>query len=166
MTKIDTNAEAVELRARDLRAHLFEHNGIAYLDTADLLEALAVQYDAALTRAEKAEKERGHYETHAEKLYAELIDLASSGSMLEQELKAARARVAELEGENARMRVENEWRPIESAPVHGKQIAVGFMGQFDWLSYIADARGANTRTNGFAPPTHWHPLPTPPRKET
>jgi len=64
--------------------------------------------------------------------------------------------------EIARLRAENAWRPIESAPEDGQQILVGFMGQFEWLSFIANAFGNRTFKPNFAKPTHWRPLPSPP----
>lgn len=52
-----------------------------------------------------------------------------------------------------------EWRLIETAPDDGRQILVGFAGQFEWFSYVAPAHGKNT--GPFALPTHWAPI-TPP----
>ena len=52
-----------------------------------------------------------------------------------------------------------DWQPIATAPEHGKQILVGFMGQFDWYSYVAPAYGINTGIGmPFASPTHWTPI--------
>lgn len=49
-----------------------------------------------------------------------------------------------------------EWRIIETAPNNEEQILVGFMGQFKWFSYVANAYGKNTGHNmPFASPTHW-----------
>ncbi len=52
------------------------------------------------------------------------------------------------------------WEPIAKAPTHGKQILVGFKGQFDeWVSYVAPAMGDLTgKYMQFAPPTHWTPI--------
>lgn len=48
------------------------------------------------------------------------------------------------------------WKNIDTAPDHGKQILVGFMGQSEWYSYVAYALGTNTGKHmQFAPPTHW-----------
>lgn len=48
------------------------------------------------------------------------------------------------------------WKPIKDAPTHGKQILVGFQGQFNWFSYVAPAMGDLTgQYMPFAPPTHW-----------
>lgn len=58
------------------------------------------------------------------------------------------------------------WRPISEAPI-GKnsndQILVGFMGQFHWLSFVAFPNGASTSSPGYARPTHFMPLPAPPK---
>jgi predicted MFS family arabinose efflux permease len=59
------------------------------------------------------------------------------------------------------------WRPIKSAPAHGKQILVGFQGQFEWFSYVAPAMGDLTgRHMQFAPPTHWTEIVPPHDAET
>lgn len=48
------------------------------------------------------------------------------------------------------------WKPIKDAPMHGKQILVGFQGKFEWFSYVAPAMGDLTgKYMPFAPPTHW-----------
>lgn len=54
-----------------------------------------------------------------------------------------------------------QWEPIETAPDHGQQILVGFRGQFKWVSFVADARGKDTRAAGYAAPTHWTPIMAP-----
>ena len=57
------------------------------------------------------------------------------------------------------------WQPIETAPKDGKQVLVGFEGQFGWVFYVADAFGSSTGNHmRFAKPTHWQPLPDPPAK--
>lgn len=48
------------------------------------------------------------------------------------------------------------WETIDTAPDHGKQILVGFQGQFEWYSYVADAQGKDTGQHmWFSRPTHW-----------
>lgn len=48
------------------------------------------------------------------------------------------------------------WKPISEAPDHGKQILVGFMGQFEWYSYVAPAHGIDTGKHmPFGRPSHW-----------
>ncbi len=49
-----------------------------------------------------------------------------------------------------------EWKSINTAPNHGCQILVGFMGQHEWYSYVAPAHGEDTgKYMPFAKPTHW-----------
>jgi hypothetical protein len=49
-----------------------------------------------------------------------------------------------------------DWKTIATAPTHGKQILVGFQGQFEWFSYVAYAFGNNTgKHTQCAAPTHW-----------
>lgn len=50
-----------------------------------------------------------------------------------------------------------DWQSLETAPTDGRQILVGFKGQWGWYSYVADARGNDTGKH-FAPPTHWTPI--------
>ena len=51
------------------------------------------------------------------------------------------------------------WEPIAMAPNHGYQILVGFQGQYEWISYVAEARGLDTGIGmPFARPTHWTPI--------
>lgn len=58
----------------------------------------------------------------------------------------------------------SEWKPIESAPKDQKPILVGFQGQYDWFYFVAQrAYGVATTEPGYAAPTHWHPLPKPPK---
>lgn len=56
------------------------------------------------------------------------------------------------------------WKTINTVPNHGKQILVGFQGQFEWYSYVADALGGDTGKHmAFARPTHWTEI-IPPEK--
>lgn len=57
-----------------------------------------------------------------------------------------------------------EWMPIETAPKDGQKVLAAFKGQFDWVIFV----GYATANNGvFCPnharPTHWMPLPPPPK---
>jgi hypothetical protein len=55
-----------------------------------------------------------------------------------------------------------KWHPIDTAPIDGRQILVGFHGQYDWYSYVAPAHGSETgRHLAFAPPTHWTDIKPP-----
>jgi hypothetical protein len=60
----------------------------------------------------------------------------------------------------------SDWQPIETAP-NGRtphdRILVGFMGQFAWVPFVAYPMGAATQAAGYAKPTHWAPIPEPPK---
>lgn len=57
------------------------------------------------------------------------------------------------------------WQSIDTAPSHGKQILVGFMGQYEWFSYVAPALGVETgRHMAFALPEKWTEI-TPPKED-
>ena len=59
----------------------------------------------------------------------------------------------------------NAWQPIEKAPNDGREILGCFEGQFKWVMFIALALGKDSRApdGNYAPPTHWMPLPEPPK---
>lgn len=86
-----------------------------------------------------------------------------------------------LYAENQRLRDENEWRDIESAPKNGKRIHLGFrhMQGFDvighWSKSANSGKGAWSLTgdgvdatllHGRPEPSHWRPLPSPPLTTT
>ena len=59
------------------------------------------------------------------------------------------------------------WRPIsEDTPTTGEQILVGFQGQFEWMSFVANAFGSRTSAPGYAAPTHWQLITSPAPPET
>ncbi len=47
------------------------------------------------------------------------------------------------------------WQDITTIPDHGKQVLVGFVGQFSWYSYVVFAHGNKTNYSGYAVPSHW-----------
>lgn len=59
----------------------------------------------------------------------------------------------------------SKWKKIKTAPSTEEPILVGFQGQFKWVYFIAMAFGEQTGAQGYAAPTHWMPLPAPPRHE-
>jgi hypothetical protein len=59
--------------------------------------------------------------------------------------------------------MNEQWKPISTAPETGEQILVWFMGQFKWFSYVADAWGSKTGGGQRAAPTHWTPIIPPTR---
>ena len=72
-----------------------------------------------------------------------------------------------LERENARLRADAGWQPIETAPKHGKWVLL-------WWEYVTDVPFVGYCANSVwhsAPggdawpvaPTHWMPLPEPPK---
>lgn len=60
----------------------------------------------------------------------------------------------------------SEWQPIETAPKDGREVLLGFQGQFTWISFVGNAYGKETTKSGYAAPTHWVPLPAPPTSPT
>jgi len=61
-----------------------------------------------------------------------------------------------------------EWRPIETAPKNGDWVLIYQGGQEVTLAWYCDADGPShgvwfdQRDNGYSP-THWMPLPDPPK---
>jgi hypothetical protein len=53
------------------------------------------------------------------------------------------------------------WQKIDTAPDDFRQILVGFKGQFEWVFFVANAYGAETKRNEYAAPTHWFPIVEP-----
>lgn len=47
------------------------------------------------------------------------------------------------------------WQDIKTIPDDGKQVLVGFVGQFHWYSYVVHANGCKTSYAGYAESTHW-----------
>lgn len=57
-----------------------------------------------------------------------------------------------------------EWRTIESAPKDGRQVLACFIGQFEkHVVFVAHANPDGCYAPGYASPTHWMPLPEPPK---
>lgn len=57
-----------------------------------------------------------------------------------------------------------KWKPIKTAPTHGRAILVGFQGQFSWMPFVAYANGIDTSNKNYAKPTHWTEIPKPPKE--
>ena len=101
MAEIDTSAAAVRVMVAYLR-DVWPHS----TDVADLLEALLAQRDAAVARAEKAERD-------ATETMQDLHTCQKANGELFTERDSALARVAELEGEVAGMRADAaRWRAL------------------------------------------------------
>lgn len=58
---------------------------------------------------------------------------------------------------------ERSWQPIETAPKDGRRVLCGFQGQFRWLEFVGECNPHGVGAPGYAKPTHWMPLPTPPK---
>ena len=60
----------------------------------------------------------------------------------------------------------NEWINLkDKQPKLGQQVLAGFKGQFHWVYFVATmTRYFGLWTNGYASPTHWQPLPEPPKE--
>jgi hypothetical protein len=67
------------------------------------------------------------------------------------------ARVEELESEIEALRKDADWQPIETAPENVSVLAVNDCG------YVGRAMKERGRWNHIGSPTHWKPLPTPPK---
>lgn len=124
----------------------------------------------------------GHDEREIILTVSNLLDAAAA-------IEERDSRIAELEAENARLREESEWRPIETAPKYGTHIlgfhpesaqAHGYMDAglcvLRWVDADEDGEWeAEWQIQPFsegldciisdAPPTMWRPLPTPPKGE-
>lgn len=57
-----------------------------------------------------------------------------------------------------------DWKPIESAPKDGREVLACFVGQFGrHIVFVANANPDKVERQGYASPTHWMPLPEPPK---
>lgn len=96
------------------------------------------------------------------------------------QLQQARAEIAELESALAAAKLGGEWQPIETAPKDTYCLVTGgtnvYYGFFDGNRWMVENRGligneSDTtqslwmRPSKETPPTHWMPLPQPPRSE-
>ncbi len=61
-----------------------------------------------------------------------------------------------------------QWQPIESAPTDGREVLAAFRGQFQWVIFTARCcnQPYGVYNCGYAKPTHWMPLPAPPKDAT
>lgn len=77
-----------------------------------------------------------------------------------------------LRAENAALRAEREWRPIETAPKDGTEILLAFDEPLVGMNRGRVAQASLTKMGDWSvpyfrrdPPTHWMPLPAPPGGE-
>lgn len=83
-----------------------------------------------------------------------------------------RDRIRALEAENARLRAEREWQPIETAPRdgtllflwNGKKMQRGFWDKVD-CAWVLAFKTTTRRKPVHPAPTHWMPLPNPPTEK-
>lgn len=72
--------------------------------------------------------------------------------------------VQEMARELLALREANHWIPVsERLPELDQEVYACFQGQFRWVYFVASmtARGG-LYAGGYALPTHWRPLPSPP----
>jgi hypothetical protein len=56
-----------------------------------------------------------------------------------------------------------DWISVkERLPKMNEEVLAGFMGQFQWVAFVATMGRDGLMAPGYAIPTHWQPLPTPP----
>lgn len=59
----------------------------------------------------------------------------------------------------------SEWKPIETAPKDGKEVLACFVGQFSrHIVFVAHANQDGVHAPGYGKPSHWMPLPEPPKE--
>lgn len=59
------------------------------------------------------------------------------------------------------------WQLVATAPIDGRKVLACFKGQFDWVIFTASAMPqthGGVQAPGHAAPTHWMPMPEPPRE--
>lgn len=58
----------------------------------------------------------------------------------------------------------NTWKSMDIAPKDGSEILCCFKGQFSWVIFIGRSypQPYGVVAPGYAPPTHWMPLPSSP----
>ena len=181
MGEIDTSKEAVAARLHYLR----EDDGSDFQrdsETADLLNALA----AKLAEADQRERERNERaaqllvgvdlksDPSTFKTFAEFANAhgKKTNSQLEAQRDAALAELARLKG-------ENEWRPIDDDTPQNKSLLLWWRPQSPNKYAETVIVGQITENIGprmwwdmaigayksLAHVTHWRPLPTPPATE-
>ena len=134
---------------------------------SDYLE-LKRQYDILDKKEEVQYRLRGALAEELKKAKAEIAELRGQPDPLTAYLYAAelcKDDIKTLKDEVKRLRKASEWQPIETAPKDGKTIILvveyGYVytGIFHNDGYCQDLTGAGLD------PTHWMHLPQPPKQE-
>lgn len=134
---------------------------------SDYLE-LKRQYDILDKKEEVQYRLRGALAEELKKAKAEIAELRGQPDPLTAYLYAAelcKDDIKTLKDEVKRLTKASEWQPIETAPKDGKTIILvveyGYVytGIFHNDGYCQDLTGAGLD------PTHWMPLPQPPKQE-
>lgn len=60
----------------------------------------------------------------------------------------------------------NKWIKVEDRlPDYDVDVLACFRGQFHWVQFVAQMREGELQAAGYALPTHWMPLPNPPKEK-
>ena len=85
-----------------------------------------------------------------------IIDFADVAELC----RLARLGLRVEEAEVARLTAANGWRPIETAPKDGKRVLLSWPSTLVTVGQISNLRA------GAEWPTHWMPLPEPPKENS
>jgi len=181
MAEIDTSTKAVAKRLERLES--LAERGWIDGDVVDLVQALAAERDALaakLAEVDVALTNAGQY-----KLVGDDTTLAGRIKWLDDDYQRVHKEKCILWAENfqlkaqrdsalaelAKMKAENEWRPIESAPRNGTEVRVALREFNDpanrYVCCIARFENGVWLDEDDEPiyePHYWHPLIPPPKE--
>jgi len=127
-------------------------------------EPIATQLQALASRVAELEAARMTAEEQAKALREQLGTMTTKFLSVEGQLQRTEAELRDARGLLDKERERHQWRPIETAPKDGTYVLswdpveIGFLEVIQWKPW-----GWETASFDSIAPTHWMPLPEPPK---